>query len=107
MAGLKRHRDLHPGGVVVREEAVRPRTGGWRTGLKPRIDSSRCVNCLLCWVYCPDAAIVLDGDKLAGVDFEVCKGCEICAEMCPVEAIDMVAEAEQLPALGMVQGEDT
>ena len=28
-----------------------------------------------------------------GFDYDVCKGCEICAEMCPVDAIEMVAEA--------------
>jgi Pyruvate/2-oxoacid:ferredoxin oxidoreductase delta subunit len=55
---------LRSGGVVVPGEAERPRTGGWRTGLKPKVDLSKCVNCLLCWLYCPDSAVVLDGTTL-------------------------------------------
>ena len=30
----------------------------------PSRSSSACVNCLLCWLYCPDSAIVLDGTTL-------------------------------------------
>ena len=54
----------HPGGIVVRDEAEQPETGGWRTGVRPEVDLSKCVNCLLCWLYCPDSAISLDGRDL-------------------------------------------
>ena len=37
----------HPGGVVVRDEAEQAETGAWRTGLKPQVDLTKCVNCLL------------------------------------------------------------
>jgi 2-oxoacid:acceptor oxidoreductase delta subunit (pyruvate/2-ketoisovalerate family) len=50
------------------------------------------VNCLLCWLYCPDAAVVVEKGVFAGIDLEYCKGCEICAEMCPAGAIQMVRE---------------
>ena len=43
-----------------------------------------CVNCLLCWLYCPDSAILLDGETFTGFDLDLCKGCAICAEVCPV-----------------------
>ena len=79
--------DLNTGGVVVRDEAEQPVTGGWRTGLRPEVDLSLCVNCLLCWLYCPDSAIVLEGTRFEGFDHDHCKGCEICAEICPTEAI--------------------
>jgi 2-oxoacid:acceptor oxidoreductase delta subunit (pyruvate/2-ketoisovalerate family) len=92
MAELKRWDELPIAGTVLPEDAPRPQTGGWRTGLRPEADLSRCVNCLLCWIYCPDSAIVLEGEAFAGFDLAYCKGCEICAEMCPVEAISMVAE---------------
>ena len=62
------------GGVVVRDEAEQPRTGGWRTGLKPEVDLARCVNCLLCWLYCPDSAVALDGTTFAGFDFDLLQG---------------------------------
>jgi 2-oxoacid:acceptor oxidoreductase delta subunit (pyruvate/2-ketoisovalerate family) len=92
MAALRPWQQLEIAGAVVRNEPDRVRTGGWRTGVKPEVDLSRCVDCLLCWLYCPDSAVVLEGTAFAGFDLEVCKGCEICAEMCPVEAIEMVPD---------------
>jgi pyruvate ferredoxin oxidoreductase delta subunit len=77
---------------VDRAEAPRLRTGGWRTQGKPVADLERCVDCALCWLYCPDSAVVLDGTTFVGFDLDVCKGCAICAEICPVQAIRMVAE---------------
>jgi 2-oxoacid:acceptor oxidoreductase delta subunit (pyruvate/2-ketoisovalerate family) len=79
-------------GVVRPADAPRPRTGGWRTGEKPEADLPRCVNCLLCWLYCPDSAVTLAGETFTGFDLDYCKGCGICADVCPVTAIEMVAE---------------
>jgi 2-oxoacid:acceptor oxidoreductase delta subunit (pyruvate/2-ketoisovalerate family) len=50
------------------------------------------VNCLLCWLYCPDSAVTLAGETFTGFDLDYCKGCGICADVCPVAAIEMVAE---------------
>ena len=85
-------RDLPLAGVVRPETAPRPRTGGWRTGVRPEVDLDLCVDCLLCWLYCPDSAIQLDGTTFTGFDYDVCKGCEVCAEVCPTGAIGMVAD---------------
>jgi len=52
------------------------------------------VNCLLCWLYCPDSAIVLDGATFAGIDYDYCKGCALCVEVCPVSALAMEPEAD-------------
>ena len=104
MPELRPWQELDPGGALVREETERPRTGGWRTGLKPSADLSRCVNCLLCWIYCPDAAIVLDGTAFAGFDLDICKGCEICEAVCPAGAVQMVPETTELPPLGVRRG---
>jgi 2-oxoacid:acceptor oxidoreductase delta subunit (pyruvate/2-ketoisovalerate family) len=92
MAELSEWRELPVGGRVSPGTAVQPRTGGWRTGVRPEVDLSACVNCLLCWIYCPDSAITLDGTTFTGFDYDVCKGCEVCAEVCPVAAISMVEE---------------
>jgi 2-oxoacid:acceptor oxidoreductase delta subunit (pyruvate/2-ketoisovalerate family) len=92
MPELTSWRDLPLGGIVRPEEAVQPRTGGWRTGLKPEADLSACVNCLLCWLYCPDSAVRLDGTTFTGFDEDLCKGCELCAAVCPVGAIRMVPD---------------
>ena len=101
MGELKRWDELEPGGTVLPADAPRPHTGGWRTGVKPSADLSRCVNCLLCWLHCPDSAVLLDDAVFVGFDFDYCKGCEICEEVCPVDAIAMVAEETVLPPLGV------
>jgi 2-oxoacid:acceptor oxidoreductase delta subunit (pyruvate/2-ketoisovalerate family) len=92
MPELKAWNELRTGGVVVPDEESRPQTGGWRTGVKPEADLSKCVNCLLCWLYCPDSAVELDRTTFTGFDLTYCKGCEICAEICPVDAVTMVPE---------------
>jgi len=89
---LKLWTELEPGGTVLPSEAPQPRTSGWRTGSRPEVELERCVNCLLCWLHCPDSAIVLDGTTFKGFDYDFCKGCEICAEVCPVDAIEMIRE---------------
>ena len=92
MAELSDWHELPVAGAVRPGETPRPATGGWRTGEKPSVELAKCVNCLLCWLYCPDSAILLDGETFTGFDLDYCKGCAICAEVCPVEAIAMVPE---------------
>jgi 2-oxoacid:acceptor oxidoreductase delta subunit (pyruvate/2-ketoisovalerate family) len=94
MGSLNSWNELRPGGVVIRNEAERARTGSWRTGTRPEADISLCVDCLLCWLYCPDSAIQLEGRAFAGIDLDVCKGCELCATVCPTGAIAMRAESD-------------
>ena len=92
MPELKHWNELPLAGALAPADAVQPVTGGWRTAGRPVPHLSACVNCLLCWLYCPDSAIVLDRGHFTGIDLEVCKGCELCAEVCPTGAIEMVAE---------------
>ena len=87
-------RELTAGGVVRPADAPQPRTGGWRTGLRPEADTDACIDCLLCWLYCPDDAVALDGLAFAGFRLEHCKGCELCAAVCPVGAIEMVGDGD-------------
>jgi len=92
MADLRPWQELTRAGVAGPGEVDRPATGDWRTSGRPVLDTSRCVNCLLCWMYCPDSAVVLEGTTLTGIDYDVCKGCELCVEVCPAGAIEMVPE---------------
>ena len=73
-------------------------TGDWRSK-RPVLSVEAClavkqdkVVCQMCWVYCPDACI----SKGIGpvIDLKYCKGCGICAEVCPASAIVMVLDAE-------------
>jgi 2-oxoacid:acceptor oxidoreductase delta subunit (pyruvate/2-ketoisovalerate family) len=93
MAELRAWQTLAVGGAVAPVDTPASQTGGWRTGLKPAVDTALCVNCLLCWLYCPDSAVSVHETTFSGIDLEYCKGCEICAEVCPVGAIAMVEEA--------------
>lgn len=71
-------------------------TGEWRV-FKPVVIKEKCLAykkdsliCQLCWKFCPDA--VIEQGKPPVIDFNYCKGCGICAEVCPAKAIDMVNE---------------
>ncbi len=82
-----------PAAPVITEagSALRYKTGSWRA-LRPVIDRGKCIKCLLCWVYCPEPAIIRGEDDGVEVDYDYCKGCGICANECPVKAISMVEE---------------
>jgi len=68
----------------------------------PAIDAEKCIPgrqnkpaCFLCWLYCPEA--VISRTIPVRIDLEYCKGCGICAQVCPVQAISMVNEKDHIP----------
>ncbi len=44
-------------------------------------------------MVCPDGSIDMVENKSV-INYDYCKGCGICAEQCPVDAIAMKSEAE-------------
>ncbi len=83
-------RQIPIGGLITEAgNAEQYKTGTWRT-FKPVVDKDKCINCLLCWVYCPDSSILVSDGKMTGVDYDHCKGCGICAKICPKKCIEMV-----------------
>lgn len=77
------------------------RTGEWRDSF-PVIDQERCTpsrqnkpSCFLCWLYCPEA--VVSKTIPVQINLEYCKGCGICLQVCPAQAITMVGEMEYHP----------
>ncbi len=64
-------------------------TGMWRIK-RPVLDSERCNTCMLCWLYCPEGTITRRAGRKVRIVYEYCKGCGICAEVCPVKAIKML-----------------
>jgi pyruvate ferredoxin oxidoreductase delta subunit len=85
--------ELPLGGVIEKAgNSIEYKTGTWRTW-KPLLQLEHCTHCLLCWVYCPEEALVLrDGEyksgktrkEIAEIDYDYCKGCGLCIRECPV-----------------------
>ena len=65
------------------------KTGTWRV-FRPVINLDTCIKCWRCWIFCPDA--VIDKNDHPTIDYDYCKGCGICANECPVNAIEMRRE---------------
>ena len=94
---LKTWKEIAPG-TVIDNVPTSPeyKTGTWRSE-RPEWDPHKCKHCLICWLYCPDSAIRVDENgKMVGIDTDYCKGCGLCAEVCPpkVKAITMKPEEE-------------
>ncbi len=88
----KNWKEIPIGGKIIEAgNAAKYKTGGWRT-FKPEMNNIKCINCLQCWIFCPDSAIKVEDGKMVGFDYEHCKGCGICAKICPVKCIDMKEE---------------
>ncbi len=87
-------RDIPEGGLILDAgNAVTYKTGSWKT-YTPVWYEDKCVQCLNCWIMCPDDAILTEDGKMGGIDLELCKGCTICAVVCPPKsnAIEMVLD---------------
>lgn len=88
----KSWKEIPIGGKIIESgTAERYKTGGWRT-FRPEKNKIKCIDCMQCWIFCPDSAIKVKDGKMVGFDYEHCKGCGICARVCPVKCIDMKKE---------------
>ena len=56
-------------------------TGGWRSQ-RPVFTADNCVQCGVCYIYCPDASIVMTPEGYPEILLDYCKGCGICAREC-------------------------
>jgi len=71
--------------------SVKKGVGSWRI-FRPVIDKSKCIKCRQCWISCPESAMKLDDKDFPRIDYRVCKGCLVCADVCPVKCIKKVRE---------------
>ena len=67
----------------------------WRV-IKPVYNRDICIDCQNCWVWCPDTSIISRDKQMIGIDYDHCKGCGVCVEVCPTnpKSLLMFAEAE-------------
>ena len=92
MAELKGWKDIPIGGMIVEAgNAMEYMTGDWRA-FRPIRDATKCIHCLMCWVFCPDSSIMVKDSQMVGFDLDHCKGCGICAAQCPTKCIEMIEE---------------
>jgi len=85
-------RHIPIGGLIDKAGTAKEyNTGDWRT-FKPVIDKPECINCLQCWIYCPDSSVAVKDGEIVGIDYKHCKGCGICASVCPKKCIKMEKE---------------
>jgi pyruvate ferredoxin oxidoreductase delta subunit len=81
-------KDIPIAGMILEAgNAEEYETGGWRA-FRPVFGEADCIHCFQCWLFCPDSSILVDAEdeKMVGFDVQHCKGCGICASICPVNA---------------------
>ena len=107
----KTWKEIPIGGKILEPgNSIKYKTGDWRT-FRPVHLPDKCINCMICWMVCPDSSIKVGGPdcperglkgvnnnpklgNFGGFDYDHCKGCGLCAEECPVKAIEMKDEKE-------------
>ncbi len=67
----------------------------WRV-IKPVYNRDICIDCQNCWVWCPDTSIISRDKQMLGIDYDHCKGCGVCVEVCPTnpKSLLMFGETE-------------
>ena len=83
-------------GILDKGTSVVNKTGTWKDK-KPVWDEKKCIQCMICYVNCPENCINVIKDKQGNIkrdktNLDYCKGCGICANVCPVKCIKMVEE---------------
>jgi pyruvate ferredoxin oxidoreductase delta subunit len=66
----------------------------WRVE-KPIFNAEHCIHCQFCWVYCPDTSIISVDKKFSHIDYVHCKGCGICAHVCPTNPKSLIMFTER------------
>ena len=68
----------------------------WRVK-KPVFNIDVCIDCQNCWVWCPDSSILSRDKQMLGIDYDHCKGCEVCVEVCPTNPKSLLMFSEYTP----------
>lgn len=90
------------GGMILNSgNSILKDLSGSRQGFLPEFTEEKCIHCAACDTVCPDLCFVWEQapDKkgrpqmfLRGIDYQYCKGCLKCVEVCPTEALTTLRE---------------
>ena len=72
-------------------QSLNPRFGVEQPRAAALIREDLCIGCTLCIQACPVDAIVGAAKQMHTVLLAVCTGCELCVPPCPVDCIDIIA----------------
>ena len=64
--------------------------------VKPIRDADKCIMCGICESFCPSSCITVSDDEELWFNYKCCRGCNMCAMVCPEAAIEMVLENEEV-----------
>lgn len=92
------------GGLIVNPaNSIHKDLSASRQGMVPEFLRDKCIDCAQCDMVCPDICFVWADtvDKkgkpvleLRGIDYQYCKGCMKCVEICPVAALQSIREED-------------
>jgi pyruvate ferredoxin oxidoreductase delta subunit len=92
---LKTFKEIPIGGLIEKAgNSAEFKTGDWKVAV-PIWHSEKCIQCMQCPVFCPEDCIPVEkGEKPVRkeTDMNYCKGCGICANVCPVKCIEMKSQ---------------
>lgn len=91
-----------PGGIIrTQGNSLVKDLSGSRQGYLPELSLDSCIHCANCDAVCPDLCFVWESgeDKrgrpqmfLQGIDYQYCKGCLKCVEVCPTGSLAPLRE---------------
>ena len=78
--------------IVKPKNAKGDKTGSWRVQLRPKYLQKNCIACKRCVQICPEGCVKGKEKNTFTPDYTYCKGCGLCAVVCPKADIIMVEE---------------
>ena len=80
--------------IVDPKKSKGDKTGAWRIQVRPKYLQKNCIACRMCVLICPEGCVSGAEKNTFNADFTYCKGCGLCADICPKKDIDMVQEQD-------------